>query len=317
MAIAQWDVLHDPSIYVINRKTLIVNKPLAFYNDDSSDISCTLLLRNSLKWSEGFIGDCMKIKHACKFEEPIQQIVLCMGHPKVFILKQNGFYYGSVPFLVFDSVDEHLHERNYSFNSFSTDSLVTGMTVWHIKAMSCSKFPSYMNSNIPTHKCSDRICWNCREEGVMWNDVISQEWSFDNNLKVLMNNGEALSLYGITGACILNKLAQESVREATYLIYRLLDNQRCVGDELKVDNIMRHHTGEIVLHRMCHGNLIFPLYPFDADNGLLNNCPNVIIEDHIYCWNAIDERLVRIGVTSPLFSDGFADYSFSNMVLCG
>ena len=83
--------------------------------------------------------------------------------------------------------------------------------------------------------------------------------------------------------------------------------------ELKVDNIMRHHTREIVLHRMRHGNLIFPLYPFDVDNGLLNNCPNVIVEDHIHCWNTMDERLVGIAVTSPLFSDGFADYSFSNI----
>ena len=30
VTIAQWDVLHDPSIYVINRKTLIVNKPHVF-----------------------------------------------------------------------------------------------------------------------------------------------------------------------------------------------------------------------------------------------------------------------------------------------
>ena len=236
-----------------------------------------------------------------------------MDHPKVVILEQNGSYYDSVPFPVFDSVDENLRERNYSFNSFSTDSLVTDKTVWCIKATSCSNIPSYMDSDIPTRKCSDRIRWNCREEGVMWNDVVSQEWSFDDNLKVLMNNGEALSLYGITGACNLNKFTQESVREATYLVYRLLDNQRCVGDELKVDNIMRHHTGEIVLHRMHQGNLIFPLYPFDVDNGLLNNCPNVIVEDHIHCWNAMDERLVGIGVTSPLFSDGFADYSFSNI----
>ena len=181
------------------------------------------------------------------------------GSSKVVILELNGSYYDSVPFLVFDSVDENLRERNYSFNSFLTDSLVTGKTAWCIKATSCSKFPSYMDSNIPTHKCFDRIRWNCREEGVTWNDVISQEWSFNNNLKVLMNNGEALSLYGITGACNLNKFTQESVQEATYLVHRLLDNQRCVGDELKVDNIMRHQTGEIVLHRMHHGNLIFPL----------------------------------------------------------
>ena len=276
VAIAQQAVLHNPSIYVINRKTLIVNKPHVFYNDDSSDVSCTPLLRNSLKWSKGFMGDCMKIKHMCKFEEPIQQIVLRMDHPKVVILEQNGFYYDSVPFPVFDSIDENLHERNYSFNSFLTDSLVTGKTAWCIKAMSCSKFPSYMDSDIPIHKCSDRIRWNCREEGVTWNDVVSQEWSFDDNLKVLMNNGEALSLYGITIAFNLNKFTQELVQEATYLVYRLLDNQQCVGDELKVDNIMRHHTGEIVLHRMRQGNLIFPLYPFDVDNGLVNNCPNVI-----------------------------------------
>ena len=72
---------------------------------------------------------------------------------------------------------------------------------------------------------------------------------------------------------------------------------------------MRHHTGEIVLHQMHQGNL----YPFDVDNGLLNNCPNVIVEDHIHCWNAMDERLVGIGVMSPLFSDSFANYFFSNI----
>ena len=44
-----------------------------------------------------------------------------------------------------------------------------------------------------------------------------------------MNNGEALSLYSITGACNLNKFTQELVGEATYLVYRLLDNQKCVG----------------------------------------------------------------------------------------
>ena len=121
------------------------------------------------------MGDCMKIKHMCKFEEPIRQIVLRMDHPKVFILEQNGFYYDSVPFPVFDSIDKYLCERNYLFNSFSTDSLVTSKTTWCIKATSCSKFPSYVDSDIPAHKCSDRIHWNCREQGVMWNDVVSQE----------------------------------------------------------------------------------------------------------------------------------------------
>ena len=56
VAIAQRDSLYDPSVYIINRKSLLVNKPLVFYNDNSSDIHCLPLVRNTLKWSEGLWG---------------------------------------------------------------------------------------------------------------------------------------------------------------------------------------------------------------------------------------------------------------------
>ena len=61
VAVAQCNVLHDPSVYIISRKSLIVNKPHMFYNDDSSDMHCLPLNKNVLKWSEGFMGDCMTI----------------------------------------------------------------------------------------------------------------------------------------------------------------------------------------------------------------------------------------------------------------
>ena len=40
VAIAQRDCLHNPSIYVLNRKSIICNKSQVFYNDDSSYVHC-------------------------------------------------------------------------------------------------------------------------------------------------------------------------------------------------------------------------------------------------------------------------------------
>ena len=59
VALAQRDCLNDPSIYVINRKSLLVTKSQVFYNDDSSNLLCVPLCTNSLKWSESFLGDSM------------------------------------------------------------------------------------------------------------------------------------------------------------------------------------------------------------------------------------------------------------------
>ena len=54
VAVAQRDFLNDPSVYVVNRKSLCTNKPQIFYNDDSLNLMCAALMANSLKWSEGF-----------------------------------------------------------------------------------------------------------------------------------------------------------------------------------------------------------------------------------------------------------------------
>ena len=49
VAVVQRDVLHDPSIYVINRKNVLVKKPCVYYNDDSCDTHCGPLSMNTLK----------------------------------------------------------------------------------------------------------------------------------------------------------------------------------------------------------------------------------------------------------------------------
>ena len=87
VAVAQCDFLHDPSIYIINRKSIMVNKPHVFYNNDLSDVHCLPLVKNTLKWSEGFMGDCMMIFAECHYKEPIRSIALDMNFPKVAIFE--------------------------------------------------------------------------------------------------------------------------------------------------------------------------------------------------------------------------------------
>ena len=86
----QRDVLHNPSVYVINRKSVLVNKPCVYYNDDSCDIHCGLLSMNALKWSEGFLGDNLSIEGNCKYEEPVWSIVMDADYPKLSISEQSG-----------------------------------------------------------------------------------------------------------------------------------------------------------------------------------------------------------------------------------
>ena len=89
---------------------------------------------------------------------------------------------------------------------------------------------------------------------------------------------------------------------------RLLENKCATSDVLMVHNIIKHHTGEIVLHRMRHGDVVFPLFPGDLESGLLDKCPSIVVRDHVRCWNSIDEKLVGISLMSPLYSDGVVNY---------
>ena len=81
-----------------------------------------------------------------------------------------------------------------------------------------------------------------------------------------MKNGEVLSIFGVLGACNQNN---DVVLNAQRIVSRLLENKCATSDVLTVHNIIKHHTGEIVLHRMRHGNIVFPLFPGDLESGLL------------------------------------------------
>ena len=79
-------MLHDPSVYIINRKSLLVNKPHVYYNEDSSNVHCAPLSTNVLKW----------IEPVCRYEEPIRNVVLNADYPKISMFEHSGVVYDSV-----------------------------------------------------------------------------------------------------------------------------------------------------------------------------------------------------------------------------
>ena len=50
------------------------------------------------------------------------------------------------------------------------------------------------------------------------------------------------------------------------------------------------------------------LYPFDLGDGVFDDCPYDVINDHLRCWNSIDKKVVGVSVMTPIFSDGVVDY---------
>ena len=95
MQLAHCNCLNDPSIYIINRKSLLADKSQVFYNDDASSLLCLPLMTNSLKWSESFLGDTMLMDAACKYEEPICQCTMDFDWPKISLFKigQNDYHF--------------------------------------------------------------------------------------------------------------------------------------------------------------------------------------------------------------------------------
>ena len=179
-AVVQRDVLHDPSIYVINRKSVLVNKPCVYYNDDSCDIHCGPLSMNTLKWSEGFLGDNVSIKGNCKYEEPIWSIVMDADYPKLSISEQGGRFYNGVAYPTFT-------ESGTEFKNFPTTAILSAKANWCMRAITCTK------DNIPHVPQQQRLL--PRRSLVESRD----DWFYEDNLLMKMKNGESVSLLGLLG----------------------------------------------------------------------------------------------------------------------
>ena len=84
-AMVQREPLNDSSVYVVNRRSLLTNKPQVFYNDDSSFVYSAPLATNVLKWMESILGDCSGIYSSGELFEPIKTIALDFDKVKLCV----------------------------------------------------------------------------------------------------------------------------------------------------------------------------------------------------------------------------------------
>ena len=119
-----------------------------------------------------------------------------------------------------------------------------------------------------------------------------------------MKSGQSFSIRGALVAC---HGVKPNVENVFHIMTRLCSNRSATLDKLSVDNTIKHPTGEVTLHHMRHGNVVFPIFPRDL--RLLEDCPSVVVDDHIRCWNSMNRNLLGLSLTSPTFSDGVADYA--------
>ena len=198
VAIIQCNVLHNPSMYVINRKSLLVNKPHVFYNEDSLDVHCGPLVNNVLKWSEGFLGDCMSIKPVCHYEEPIRNVILDADYAKVSIFEYDNIIYDSVAYPTFE-----IGCHDVRFTNFPVSSQVSPKVNWSMNAILCEGTLPYFNTLSASggdFDASSVLPRNCTDESSDSN-ATCKEWVYEDNLPLMMKNGEKLSLLDALGLC--------------------------------------------------------------------------------------------------------------------
>ena len=84
-AVVQREPLNESSMYVVNRRSLLTNKPQVFYNDDSNIVYSTPLATNALKWTESVLGDCSEIFSSGELFEPIRTLALDFDKVKLCV----------------------------------------------------------------------------------------------------------------------------------------------------------------------------------------------------------------------------------------
>ena len=180
-------------MYVVNRKSLMVNKTQVNYNDDSSNVLCAPLLVNMLKWSESFMGDAMMYDLQCKYEEPLRRIAFDFNCPKVSLFRVASNDYSFSP----PSNTNRIQGRRIEFRDYDAMSILTkmkrlvqGTTHFCLRCLSIKDLPKRLDTCQYVERRA--IDWaNDRNyaSGILWSDVISDIWS--SNSCNLMRNENA------------------------------------------------------------------------------------------------------------------------------
>ena len=200
VALAQRDCINNPSVYIVNRKSLMVNKTQVNYNDDGSNVLCAPLSVNTLKWSEPFMGDAMMYDLWCKYEEPLRRIASDFDCPKVSLFRVASNDYSFSP----PSNTDHICGHRIEFRDYDATSILMKMKDLPKRLDTCQ----YVE-----RRATDWANDTNDASGILWSHIISDIWS-SNSCNLMRNeNDEIISFDGLFGSCFSCQIYFECRRQ--------------------------------------------------------------------------------------------------------
>ena len=131
-------------------------------------------------------------------------------------------------------------ELKLNLRIFASSSRINPKVNWCINVISCiGGVPFHFSSTILPRSAVTN------ESGAI---SMSIEWFYEDNISLMMKNGETFSMVGALGSC--RNYTNDSLRTVMKITQRLIDNISCKSNSITFDNIIAHHTSEIVKHRM-------------------------------------------------------------------
>ena len=151
------------------------------YNDDSSNVLCTLLSVNTLKWSESFMGDAMMYDLWCKYVEPLRRIAFDFNCPKISLFRvASNDYSFSPPSNIHHICGRRIEFRDYDATSIlmRMEGLVKGKHFFWLRGLSIKNLPKRLDTcQYVEERASDWVKDLNDASGILWSDVISDIWS--------------------------------------------------------------------------------------------------------------------------------------------
>ena len=311
IALAQRDCLNDPSVYVINRKSLIANKSQVFYNDDTSKLFCAPLMTNSLKWSESFLGDVMMLDAHCKYEEPLRRCTMDFDWPKISLFKVGKNDYSFSP----PRNPHHFDKKSISKNDYDIGSQMDDIRgMFKKKKLICMRGLCIESLNLLDIDCELKLSkkglkWATDVNGtsdILWSDVMNEIWCAIQNNRMQNMNGELISFNGLFGSCFDCVMNRERM-DFHYNRMKETLNKKCKVTGL-TNEVLPRHSKDMPLYSFdtLNGKLAFPI-PDNLGANDFRHCPEMVVRDVIRMWSEVNENLPGISLTMPMFADGYVD----------
>ena len=309
-AIMQREPLNEPSVYVVNRRSLLTNKPQVFYNDDSSFVYSAALATNALKWSESMLGDCSEVFSSGESFEPIRTLALDdVDKVKLCVFGKGGGK--DIMFSYCPPVNDAPRDtKNWIFENGGSH--VKGLEEVCLRHLSISDLPPNEDDIFET-KNDERLLDSFQRGNIKdWDYVLRKMWRSLGACMLKTNGGQVIWVKGVYGSgCVISgQRLEDRVRDVDFIQKKLSDMKESLSkDPLACLTKVLPIYGDRVVRLFETDTIQGTAFPIDGVlDETYSNCPEAIMEDIVRMWSIVGGNLPGIGLTTPTFSDGSIDY---------